>query len=79
MANTDRYQHTLNVFVAYETSLSSALKWMYETFKNTLKKDLTEAEDSVLKVAKQLRQIRVEYIQTRASNKLYLPDQSAVS
>lgn len=79
MANKDRYQHTVRVLEAYEKSVSLALKWLYETFRKTLKKDLAEAEDVVLSIAKQLREFRTQYIRTRASNKFYLPDPSSIS
>lgn len=79
MANKDRYQHTVRVLEAYEKSLSLALKWLHDTFKKTLKNDLTEAEDVVLSIAKQLRQFRADYIRDRASNKFYSPDPSSIS
>lgn len=79
IANKDRYQHTIRVLEAYEKSLSLALKWLYDTFKQTLKKDLTDAEEVVSAIAMQLRQFRTEYIRAKANNKLYLPDPSAIS
>lgn len=78
MANKDRYQHTVRVLEAYEKNVSLALKWLHDTFKTTLKKDLTEADDVVLSIAKQLRQFRNEYIRIRANNKVYLPDWSSL-
>lgn len=74
IANIDRYQHSRRVFDVYHNSLIESIKWLHDVFKRTLKKDLDEAEDGVLTIAKKLRQYRVNFIQTRLGNKLYLPD-----
>lgn len=73
MADEDRLQHTGNVLNVYQTNVSLAIKWLHDTFKKSIKKDLDEAEDLVFTTAKKLRQFRVEYIKQMAGNKQYIP------
>lgn len=73
MADEDRYQHTGNVLNVYQNNIQLAIKWLHETFKKSIKKDLDDAEDLVLTTAKKLRQFRIEYIKQIAGNKPYLP------
>lgn len=73
MADEDRYEHTKNVLNVYQNNISMSIKWLHETFKKSVKKDLDEAEDLVLTTAKKLRQFRIEYIKQMAGNKQYLP------
>lgn len=74
IANVDRYQHTLRVLTAYQNSLNESMKWLHETFKQTLKKDLIDAEEMVTMIAKRLRQHRINYIQMKIGNKQYARD-----
>lgn len=73
MADEDRYHHTNNVLNVYQKNVSLAIKWLHETFKKSIKKDLDEAEDLVLTTAKKLRQFRVEYIKQLGGTKQYIP------
>lgn len=79
IANTERYQHTRRVFDAYQRSLTESIQWLHDVFKRTLKKDLDDAEDGVLTIAKKLRQYRVSYIQIKIGNQLYLPEEMGPS
>lgn len=75
IANVDRYQHTLRVLTVYQESLNESMKWLHDTFKQTLKKDLADAEEIVSAIAKRLRQHRTNYIQVKIGNKLYTRDE----
>lgn len=79
IANIDRYQHSRHVFDVYQNSLTESIKWLHDVFKRTLKKDLDDAEDVVLTIAKRLRQYRINYIQIKIGNKLYVPEESGPS
>lgn len=71
IANIDRYHHTQRVMNAYHESLDNSMKWLHETFERTLRKDLNDAENTVLAIAKRLRQHRMNYIQLKVGNKSY--------
>lgn len=79
IANRERYDHSHRVFAVYQQSLNNAMQWLQDVFKRTLKKDLDEAEDSVLTIAKKLRQYRVNIIQVKFGNKMYAPENVALS
>lgn len=66
-----RYRHTKEVFEAYEKNTSKALEWLHETYKRTLKKDLDDAEDSVLGLAKKLRQERLRGFSEIVGNRIH--------
>lgn len=73
IANPDRYQHTKNVFDAYQKSLSQSMVWLHEVFEKTLKKDLKEAENEAKALSAKLRQMRSEYIRNRIGYQRYVP------
>lgn len=60
IANLARYEHTTKVFVAYESCISKASTWLYETFNKTLRQDFDRAEGTVHNLAKTLRDHREE-------------------
>ena len=72
MANPARYQHTKNVIESYQNNVDLALKWIHETFVKTLKKDFKEAENSVLTIAKRLRQERISYMNHTIGNEMFI-------
>lgn len=76
IANADRYQHTKNVLEAYQNGLSQSIKWLHEVFQNTLKKDLQEAENDVVQLARKLRQIRSDFIRAKIGYRVYAPVQT---
>lgn len=55
ISNVARYEHTSKVFVAYESNISKASAWLYETFNKTLRHDFDRAEETVRNLAKTLR------------------------
>lgn len=79
IANTERYHHSQRVFEVYRNSLNESIQWLHDVFKRTLKKDLDDAEDGVLTIAKRLRQYRANYIQIKIGNKLYVPEETGPS
>ncbi|XP_061386044.1 uncharacterized protein LOC133320967 [Musca vetustissima] len=60
IANVARYEHTTKVFVSYESNISKASAWLYETFNKTLRQDFERAEERVKTLAKNLRDHREE-------------------
>ncbi|XP_013103027.1 uncharacterized protein LOC106084098 [Stomoxys calcitrans] len=60
IANMARYEHTSKVFIAYESNVSKASTWLYETFNKTLRPDFERAEERVKDLAKTLRDHREE-------------------
>lgn len=60
IANQARYEHTSKVFVSYESNMSKASTWLYETFNKTLRQDYDRAEERVKNLAKTLRDHREE-------------------
>ncbi|XP_075152129.1 BH3-only protein sayonara [Haematobia irritans] len=60
IANLARYEHTTKVFTAYESNVSKASAWIYETFNKTLRPDYDRAEERVKDLAKTLRDHREE-------------------
>lgn len=74
MANDARLRHTRDVFQAYEQNIIKAIEWLLETYKRTLKKDLDDAEDAVLTVAKKLRHERLKNFSEIVGNRNYVPN-----
>ncbi|XP_037811207.1 uncharacterized protein LOC119603290 [Lucilia sericata] len=60
ISNIARYEHTSKVFLAYESNISKASAWLYETFNKTLRHDFDRAEETVRNLAKNLRDHREE-------------------
>lgn len=60
VANLARYEHTSKVFIAYESNVSKASAWLYDTFSKTLRNDFDKAEETVRNLAKTLRDHREE-------------------
>ncbi|KAI8125009.1 hypothetical protein CVS40_4792 [Lucilia cuprina] len=60
ISNIARYEHTSKVFLAYESNISKASAWLYETFNKTLRHDFDRAEETVSNLAKNLRDHREE-------------------
>lgn len=67
------------MFDAYQKSLAESVKWLHDTFKMSLKKDLDVAENDVISSAKKLREFRMDYIQIRIGNLLYVPGELVTS
>lgn len=72
-----RYRHTQRVFDAYQSNVKKSMEWLQETYKKTLKKDLDTAEDTVLTIAKQLRQERVKNFSEIVGSRLYTTSNTA--
>ncbi|EDV33267.1 uncharacterized protein Dana_GF23580 [Drosophila ananassae] len=64
IANKARYEHTTRVFTSYETNISKACTWLYDTFNSTLRSDFEKAEETVFGLAKTLRDHREEVFST---------------
>ncbi|KAH8333162.1 hypothetical protein KR074_009387 [Drosophila pseudoananassae] len=64
IANKARYEHTTRVFASYESNISKACTWLYDTFNNTLRSDFEKAEETVCGLAKTLRDHREEVFST---------------
>ncbi|KAH8262683.1 hypothetical protein KR026_007147 [Drosophila bipectinata] len=64
IANKARYEHTTRVFTSYESNISKACTWLYDTFNNTLRSDFEKAEETVCGLAKTLRDHRAEVFST---------------
>ncbi|KAH8327826.1 hypothetical protein KR067_000825 [Drosophila pandora] len=64
IANKARYEHTTRVFTSYETNISKACTWLYDTFNSTLRNDFEKAEETVCGLAKTLRDHRDEVFST---------------
>ncbi|XP_017095755.2 uncharacterized protein synr [Drosophila bipectinata] len=64
IANKARYEHTTRVFTSYESNISKACTWLYDTFNNTLRSDFEKAEETVCGLAKTLRDHREEVFST---------------
>lgn len=73
VANPIRYGHTKRVLEAYQNNLDLAVKWLFETFNKSLRKDLNHSEDNVITLAKELRHERLEYIARTIGTNLYVP------
>ncbi|XP_053694217.1 uncharacterized protein LOC128742050 [Sabethes cyaneus] len=72
MANPSRYQHTKLVLEGFLCNLEKSVRWVYETYRATLKKDLSEADQSVTLIATKLRELRKQYISQRMGPKIYV-------
>lgn len=62
MSNASRFQHTRNVLESYQHNVSKSLNWLHDTFRKTIKANLSEAEGTVHLIAMQLRKERLNYI-----------------
>ncbi|XP_062551799.1 LOW QUALITY PROTEIN: uncharacterized protein LOC134217055 [Armigeres subalbatus] len=72
MVNPARYQHTKNVLEGFQANVDKSVKWLHDTFANTLGKDYDEADQEVISLAKKLREIRKQYINQRIGYSLYV-------
>lgn len=63
VSNNDRYQHTFRVIKAYDSDVSKATHWLYETFDKTLRIDFDRANDTVDLLARALRVFREQHFQ----------------
>ncbi|XP_058818716.1 uncharacterized protein LOC131681742 isoform X2 [Topomyia yanbarensis] len=72
MANPARYRHTKHVLEGFLKNVEMSVRWVHDTYSDTLKKDLLEADQSVLSIAKQLREIRTNYLRQRLGSKVYV-------
>lgn len=72
MVNTARFRHTKHVLEGFQENVEKSVEWIYSTYNDTLKNDLNVADQEVISIAKQLREIREQYINQRMSSKLYV-------
>lgn len=61
------------VFQVYADNTKKSVDWFHDMFNTTLKNDLQQAEETVVKFAKILRQERLTYIKQYIGNKMYIP------
>ncbi|XP_055642674.1 uncharacterized protein LOC129779298 isoform X2 [Toxorhynchites rutilus septentrionalis] len=71
MANVTRYRHTKNVLEGFSSNVQKSVEWIHNTYKDTLQNDLSEADQTVMMFAKQLREIRKHYLSQRMGSKIY--------
>ncbi|XP_055544403.1 uncharacterized protein LOC129729676 isoform X2 [Wyeomyia smithii] len=72
MANPSRYQHTKHVLEGFLCNLERATRWVHDTYQETMKKDLSEADQLVVSIAAELREIRRQYMSQRMGSKVYV-------
>ncbi|XP_055599512.1 uncharacterized protein LOC129748787 isoform X2 [Uranotaenia lowii] len=72
MANRDRYRHTKHVLEGFQHNVEKSVQWVHNTYQETLKKDLNEADQNVMLVAKQLREVRKRFLAQRFGAKIYV-------
>ncbi|EAT47055.1 AAEL001821-PA [Aedes aegypti] len=72
MINPSRYRHTKNVLEGFQANVEKSVKWLHDTFNETLKKDFDESDQAVISIAKKLREIRKQYITQRMGYKPYV-------
>ncbi|XP_065080010.1 uncharacterized protein LOC135702881 [Ochlerotatus camptorhynchus] len=72
MVNPARFRHTKHVLEGFQANVEKSVEWIYSTYNNTLKKDLNDADQEVISIAKQLREIRQQYINQRMGSKTYV-------
>lgn len=74
LANESKSKHILEIYQSYSSNILKAIEWVQETYKRTLKKDLDDAEDAVLTVAKKLRHERLNNYSEIVGNRIYVPN-----
>ncbi|XP_029708670.1 uncharacterized protein LOC109407434 isoform X2 [Aedes albopictus] len=72
MVNPARYRHTKYVLEGFQANVDKSVKWLHDTFTGTLKKDFDEADQTVISIAKKLREIRKQYVSQRLGHKPYV-------
>lgn len=75
MADAARCSHTADVLDAFRTGVEQTHRWLHETFQQTLRANLTEAEAAVEQAVKSLRAERARYMRnSEVAKRLYATD-----